>query len=149
MAEGIRKRHSKALSRGGLRAAKKTTLGEAWAAWIKGARHGSIPNRSGDPYKRAALRSYESGMRLRVLPRFAGVRLTDLQRFDLQEFADDLLADGWNPSTIQVTLLPVRARSTAARSRAARSRSTLAVVSSFPSCADDASATRLRQKPRR
>jgi integrase len=98
-----------ALSRGGLRAAKKTTLGEAWAAWIKGARHGSIPNRSGDPYKRAALRSYESGMRLRVLPHFAGVRLTDLQRFDLQEFADDLLADGWNPSTIQVTLLPVRA----------------------------------------
>jgi integrase len=98
-----------ALSRGGLRAARKTTLGEAWAAWIKGARHGSIPNRSGDPYKRAALRSYESGMRLRVLPRFAGVRLTDLQRFDLQEFADDLLADGWNPSTIQVTLLPVRA----------------------------------------
>jgi integrase len=98
-----------ALSRGGMRAAKKTTLGEAWTAWIKGAKHGSIPNRSGDPYKRAALRSYESGMRLRVLPRFSGVRLTDLQRFDLQEFADDLLADGWNPSTIQVTLLPVRA----------------------------------------
>jgi len=92
-----------------MRAARKTTLGEAWTAWIKGAKHGSIPNRSGDPYKRAALRSYESGMRLRVLPRFSGVRLTDLQRFDLQEFADDLLADGWNPSTIQVTLLPVRA----------------------------------------
>jgi len=98
-----------ALARGGMRAAKKTTLGEAWTGWIKGAKHGSIPNRSGDPYKRAALRSYESGMRLRVLPRFSGVRLTDLQRFDLQEFADDLLADGWNPSTIQVTLLPVRA----------------------------------------
>jgi integrase len=30
-------------------------------------------------------------------------------RPDLQEFADDLLADGLNPSTIQVTLLPVRA----------------------------------------
>jgi integrase len=48
-------------------------------------------------------------MRLRVLPRFAGVRLADLQRPDLQEFADDLLADGLNPSTIQVMLLPVRA----------------------------------------
>jgi hypothetical protein len=26
------------------------------------------------------------------------------QRFDLQECADDLLADGWNPSTIAITL---------------------------------------------
>ena len=98
-----------ALSRGGLRASRQTTLGEAWTAWLKGAKHGSVTNRSGDPYKRSALRSYEAGMRLRVLPRFAGIRLADLQRFDLQEFADDLLADGLNPSTIQVTLLPVRA----------------------------------------
>jgi hypothetical protein len=40
------------------------------------------------------------------------------------------------------------AQSTAARSRAAKSRSILAAVSSFRPCADDASATRLRQKPR-
>jgi integrase len=108
-AKGWRADALAALSRGGLRAAKQTTLGQAWAAWLKGARHGSVTNRSGDPYKRSALRSYESGMRLRVLPQFADVRLADLQRFDLQEFADDLLADGLNPSTIQVTLLPVRA----------------------------------------
>lgn len=132
-----------------MRAAKKTTLGEAWTAWIKGARHGSIPNRSGDPYKRAALRSYESGMRLRVLPRFAGVRLTDLQRFDLQEFADDLLADGWNPSTIQVTLLPVRAIYRRALSRGEKSRPTLAAVFSFRPYGVGASATQPRRKPRR
>ncbi len=98
-----------ALARGGLRARKPITLEQAWKAWHEGARRGAVTNRSGDPYKRSALRSYESGMRLRVLPRFAGVRLADLQRPDLQEFADDLLADGLNPSTIQVTLLPVRA----------------------------------------
>jgi integrase len=98
-----------ALARGGLRAAKPTTLEQAWNAWHEGARRGAVTNRSGDPYKRSALRSYESGMRLRVLPRFADVRLADLQRPDLQEFADDLLADGLNPSTIQVTLLPIRA----------------------------------------
>jgi integrase len=98
-----------ALARGGLRARKPITLEQAWKAWHEGARRGAVTNRSGDPYKRSALRSYESGMRLRVLPRFADVRLADLQRPDLQEFADDLLADGLNPSTIQVTLLPVRA----------------------------------------
>jgi integrase len=98
-----------ALARGGLRAAKPITLEQAWKAWHEGARRGAVTNRSGDPYKRSALRPYESGMRLRVLPRFADVRLADLQRPDLQEFADDLLADGLNPSTIQVTLLPVRA----------------------------------------
>lgn len=98
-----------ALARGGLRAAKPITLEQAWKVWHEGARRGAITNRSGDPYKRSALRSYASGMRLRVLPRFANVRLADLQRPDLQEFADDLLADGLNPSTIQVTLLPVRA----------------------------------------
>jgi len=98
-----------ALVRGGLRARKPITLEQAWKAWHDGAQRGAVTNRSGDPYKRSALRSYESGMRLRVLPRFADVRLADLQRPDLQEFADNLLADGLNPSTIQVTLLPVRA----------------------------------------
>jgi integrase len=98
-----------ALVRRGLRARKPITLEQAWKAWHEGARRGAVTNRSGDPYKRSALRSYESGMRLRVLPRFADVRLADLQRPDLQEFADDLLADGLNPSTIQVTLLPIRA----------------------------------------
>lgn len=98
-----------ALARGGLRVAKPTTLEQAWKAWHEGAQRGAVTNRSGDPYKRSALRSYETGMRLRVLPRFANVRLADLQRPDLQEFADDLLADGLNPSTIQVTLLPIRA----------------------------------------
>jgi integrase len=97
------------LARGGLRAAKPITVEQAWATWYQGARAGSVTNRSGHPYKGAALRSYESAMRLRVLPAFAGVRLADLHRPDLQEFADGLLAEGLNPSTIQVTLLPLRA----------------------------------------
>jgi integrase len=98
-----------ALARGGLRAPKPTTVKEAWEAWYAGARSGAITNRSGDPYKPSALRSYERAMRLRVLPSFASVRLADLHRPDLQEFADGLLAEGLNPSTIQVTVLPLRA----------------------------------------
>jgi len=106
-----------ALARGGLRAAKPTTVEQAWEAWHQGARAGAVTNRSGDPYKPSALRSYEQAMRLRVLPEFGSVRLSELHRPDLQEFADGLLAAGLNPSTIQVTLLPLRAMFRRALSR--------------------------------
>jgi len=106
-----------ALARGGLRAAKPTTVEQAWEAWHQGARAGAVTNRSGDPYKPSALRSYEQAMRLRVLPEFGSVRLSELHRPDLQEFADSLLAAGLNPSTIQVTLLPLRAMFRRALSR--------------------------------
>ena len=106
-----------ALARGGLRAAKPITVEQAWEAWHQGARAGAVTNRSGDPYKPSALRSYERAMRLRVLPEFGSVRLSELHRPDLQEFADSLLAAGLNPSTIQVTLLPLRAMFRRALSR--------------------------------
>lgn len=107
-----------ALAKGGLRAPKPTTVRQAWEAWYQGARAGTVTNRSGDPYKPSALRSYERAMRLRVLPEFGATRLADLRRPDLQEFADGLLSDGANPSTIKVTLLPLRAVLRRAVSRA-------------------------------
>ena len=94
------------LSRGGLRVTKPTTVDEAWEAWINGARAGTVTNRSGDPFKPSALRSYERAMRLRVLPEFGDRKLAEVYQPDLQEFADGLLSDGLNPSTIQVTLNP-------------------------------------------
>ncbi len=97
------------LSRGGLRVAKPITVQQAWDAWYEGAKAGTITNRSGDRYKGSALRSYERAMRLRVLPMFGETRLSEVHRPDLQEFADGLLAEGKDPSTIQVTLLPLRA----------------------------------------
>jgi hypothetical protein len=60
----------RALDRGVLRAPKPTTVSEAWKAWYAGAKTGAITNRSGDPYKPSAPRSYEQAMRLRVLPAF-------------------------------------------------------------------------------
>ena len=98
-----------ALSKGVLRAPKPTTLQQAWDAWYAGAQEGSIRNRSGDRFKPSALRAYEGAMRLRVLPALGSVRLADLDRPDLQEFADGLLAEGLSASAIQVALLPVRA----------------------------------------
>ena len=97
------------LARGGLRAPKPTRLREAWDVWIEGARSGTIRNRSGDPFKPSALRAYEGAMRREVLPEFGATKLADLTRPDLQQFADRLLARGLSPSSIQRTLLPVRA----------------------------------------
>ncbi len=97
-----------ALVRGGMRAPKPTTVREAWEAWYEGAKAGNVRNRSGDPYKPSALRSYERAMRLRVLPELGAVRLADIRRPELQEFADRLLAEDLSASAIRCTLIPLR-----------------------------------------
>jgi integrase len=98
-----------AVREGTLRAPTPTTLREAASAWLKGARDGSIRNRAGDPYKPAAIRAYEVALRLRVLPELGVRRLSDVRRVDLQDFADRMLGEGMQPSTISVTLMPLRA----------------------------------------
>jgi integrase len=98
-----------ALSKGALRMPKRTTIRQAWDEWLAGAEAGTVRNRSGDRFKPSALRAYRGAMRLRVLPKLGDVRLDELRRSDLQEFADGLLAEGLSPSYIQTTLLPVRA----------------------------------------
>jgi integrase len=98
-----------AIAKGGLRAPTPTTVGQAWEGWYGGAKAGTIRNRSGDPFKPSALRSYKGAMENRVLPELGSVRLADVARPDLQDLADRLLADGLSASTVQVTLLPLRA----------------------------------------
>lgn len=98
-----------ARGRGELKAPSKRTIGEAAEAWLDAAKAGRIRNRSGDPYKPSAVRGYEKALRLRVLPRFADVKLSDLRRVDVQEFADAMLAEGLAASTIDTTLNPLRA----------------------------------------
>ena len=48
-------------------------------------------------------------MENRVLPELSTMRLAELRRPDLQNFADGLLAKGLSPSSVQTTLLPLRA----------------------------------------
>jgi integrase len=97
------------LRRGTMRARTPVTLRQAWEVWFAAACDGSVRNRSGDAYKPSALRGYESSMRLRVLPVLGGARLTDITRVSVQDFADRMLADGLDPSTIRNTLMPLRA----------------------------------------
>ncbi len=91
-----------------MRAPVALTIEQAGEAWLEGARKGLVLTRSGDPYKPSAIRSYETALRLRVYPAFGDERLSDVTRIDLQVFVNKL--NGMmKPSTVVVTLLPLRA----------------------------------------
>ena len=97
------------LRKGTVRAPSRTTLPEAAEAWLEGARDGSIRNRSGDRYKPSAIRGYERSLRLRILPNLGHLRMSEVRRRDVQDFADRLYAKGLDPSTIKNTLNPLQA----------------------------------------
>jgi integrase len=97
-----------AVRRGAMRAPAATTVRKAADELVEGMRSGRVRTRSGDRYKPSAIRSYESALRDRVLPVFGGKRIGDVQRRDVQRLADDLLAEGRDPSTIRNALMPLR-----------------------------------------
>lgn len=107
--EGRRRDSGGEIRGGNRRNAPNPTLREAWTIWVEGAKAGTIRTRSGDPYKPSALRSYDLGMEARVLPVFEGVSVPRLELRDFQDLADQLLADGHDPSTIRNTFMGVRA----------------------------------------
>jgi integrase len=82
---------------------------QAMEAWLEGARAGLIRNRSGDPYKPSAIRSYERNFRLRVKDELGRFQLTEVRRTDLQVLIDTMQADSLSASTIDCTLNPLRA----------------------------------------
>lgn len=90
------------------RAPSDCTLSEAAERWLRGICDGSIRNRSGDVFKPSTIRGYEEALRLRVLPALGSFRLAELDRFDVQDFVDELVADGHDPSTIRNTVMPLR-----------------------------------------
>jgi integrase len=98
-----------ALRKGTMRAPTATTLRQTAEAWLAGVREGAIRTRSGDRYKPSAIRSYDTSLRLHVLPDLGGVRLSDVTRADVQDIADRMLATGADPSTIRNALMPLRA----------------------------------------
>src|SRR5436190_9328212 len=57
-----------ALNRGRFRAPVPTTVREAAAGWLDGAKAGTIRNRGGRTFKPSTLRGYERSLTLRVLP---------------------------------------------------------------------------------
>jgi integrase len=94
--------------RGTLRAPANTTVQEAAEELIAGMKLGRVRTRSGDLYKPSATRSYEAALRDHIVPRVGRTRLADVQHRDAQRIADDLLAEGRDPSTIRNALMPLR-----------------------------------------
>jgi len=98
-----------ALRNGTMRAGSSGTLREAAETWLAGVKSGAVRNRSGHRYKPSAIRGYEAALVMRVLPALGGLRLSEVRRVELQDFADHLCADGLDPSTVRNTLMPLRA----------------------------------------
>jgi integrase len=97
-----------AVRRGELRPPTSTTVRDAADTFMAGARDGSIPTCAGARYKPATLRGYQVGMNKRVLPELGDMRLSEVQRRDVQDLADRLTAEGLSASTVQNTLDPLR-----------------------------------------
>jgi integrase len=98
-----------ALRAGQITAHTGPTLRQATEDWLAGARAGHIKNRSGDPYKPAAIRGYEKDLRLRVLPTLGALKLREIRHPDLQQLIDQLVSDGCAPATVQGAITPLRA----------------------------------------
>ena len=65
--------------------------------------------RSGEPYKPSALRSYAHALATKLLPALGQKRLSELERNDVQDLVDRLVAAGSAPSTVRNAVLPLRA----------------------------------------
>jgi integrase len=99
-----------AQNRGRLPRPTKVTVADELLAWIEGAKQGQIRNRSGKAYKPSALRGYEEAIRNRILPsELARVRVSEVRRMDVQDFADSLLSEGLSGGTVANILNPLQA----------------------------------------
>jgi integrase len=105
------------VDQGALRAPTQTTLREAAAAWLDGARAGEICNRSGHPYKPSTIRGYDQALVLRVLPALGAEKLSAIRTVDLQLLVDRWQAEGQPASTIRNTIKPLQAIYRRAKSR--------------------------------
>jgi integrase len=96
------------LGRGTLAAPTRATVDVAADALLVGMRDGSIRNRNRTSFKPSAIRSYEQALTNYLRPEFGDRKLSDITRNDVQDFADALLAQGLDPSTVRNALMPLR-----------------------------------------
>jgi integrase len=98
-----------ALRKGMLRSRSQTTLKQAAEDWLAAAEAGIVRTRTGEAYKPSAVRAYRQALKHRALPLFGAKRLTAISETVLQDFADQLCAQGLSPSSVRNTILPLRA----------------------------------------
>ena len=97
-----------AVRAGRMKAATRRTVGEALDSLLEGMRAGTWLTRQGTPYKPSATRSYKRAADKMLRPRFGHLRLSSMERRDVQSFVDDMVAEGVSASRIRNTLDPLR-----------------------------------------
>lgn len=98
-----------ALRAGTMSADHGPTLQQAGTAWLAAARAGIARNRSGEPYKPSAVRSYERMLRRHVYEELGHERLRELTLPRLQRHVDKLAGEGLAAATITNAITPIRA----------------------------------------
>ena len=99
-------------SAGGLRTTKRDgrTLAAALREFVDGMRAGTVRPKNRERYKPNTVRSYDQHLRLRISSSPLGrLKITEVQRRDVQAFVDRLLAEGLSPATVNNALNPVQA----------------------------------------
>lgn len=102
----------RALDKGTLRPAARDgrTLGEALWAFVDGMQAGTIHPKTRERYKPNTIRSYERALRLHIAPsRVARVKVGEVRRRDLKDFAGELLAENLSGRSVSNVLNPIQA----------------------------------------
>jgi integrase len=91
-------------------AATTTTLavGDLVTEWLDAAGKGQARTRGRKPFAAGTIRAVEQNYRLRVADRFVRRRADRLTLIDLQDWVDELDADGMHAGTIETSVLPLR-----------------------------------------
>jgi integrase len=76
---------------GDISAERGPRLDDAVRLWLDGIESGAIPNRSGDPFKPSAVRSYRQTMQAWVLPRLGDRRIREIEPQHVQAMIDELV----------------------------------------------------------
>ncbi len=102
----------RAVERGELRGRSRDgrTLSEALGEFVRGMEAGEVRPKGRERYKPNTVRSYERALRVHIEgSEVAGIKVGNLQRRDLQGFADELLASGLSSGTVSNVLNPIQA----------------------------------------
>jgi integrase len=95
--------------RGKLRMPIGTTFSEAADAFLAGMRDGTIRNRKKQSYKPSVIRTYETWIDARLRPEFGTNKLSNITHLDIQDFVDELVAEGLSGQTVKNIVIPMQA----------------------------------------
>jgi integrase len=111
-AKGWRSDAIRAVERGELRGRSRDgrTLSKALSEFVRGMEAGQVRPKGRERYKPNTVRSYERALRVHIEGSgVAGIKVGNLQRRELQGFADELLASGLSSGTVSNVLNPIQA----------------------------------------